>query len=248
MDGTLLDHRLKPVWTSMWVRYKSHFLASQENTAQRRVLFWESFGWSNGPNAAYCLLINCLQVLQPFKTQQHLGIQAENYHSLQITQKNEKMHIHIHWAIMTAIISALSYPFPYCLLIKVLWGKQEGFLLPGLQVEPWVHMHAKWRASKHEGWTPLLEIIWPEPVTFSGCDFLPMSLQISRSLFTQNSSQLLSGLDGVLDVMYFERYTFAQRWYVLACWAGTTNWFFKSKKWPSLYPLMLSNTLRVQSS
>ena len=78
-------------------------------------------------------------------------------------------------------------------------------------------MHAKWRASKHDGWTPLLEIIGPEPATFSGCDSLPMSLQISRSLFTQNSSQLLSGLDGVLDVMYFERYTFAQRWYVLAC-------------------------------
>ena len=28
----------------MWIMYNSHFLASQENIAQWRVLFWESFG------------------------------------------------------------------------------------------------------------------------------------------------------------------------------------------------------------
>ena len=156
MDGTFLDYRLKPVWNSMWIMYKSYFLASQENIAQWRVLFRESFGWRNGPNAANCLLINCLQVLQPFKTQQHLGIQVENYHSFKITQKNEKNAYAYTLAIMIVIISSLSYPFPYCLLIKVLWGKQEGFLLPGLQAEPWVHMHAKWRASEHDGWTPCL--------------------------------------------------------------------------------------------
>lgn len=118
VDGTILDYRLKPVWARMWLVYNSHFLATREDISQWRVLLWESFGLSNWPNAAHHVLIHCLQVLQPLKTQQHLGIQVENCHSFKITQKNEKMHMHICWAIMIVIISALSCPFPYCLLIN----------------------------------------------------------------------------------------------------------------------------------
>lgn len=41
---------------------------------------------------------------------------------------------------------------------------------------------------------PLLGVILPEPIRFSGCDSLGMSLKISRSPFTQITSRVIEWL------------------------------------------------------
>lgn len=80
-------------------------------------------------------------------------------------------------------------------------GRQKGFTLSCLQVEPWFHIHAKLVESQ---WIEhYLGVIYPEPLTFSGCESLGMSFNSLSVLLLNLLPELLSGSNGILDVNAF---------------------------------------------